>query len=149
MKKILSILMVVLFAFTLGGVAGCVPGLTNTKAMWDASSPKSKAVFFNEVYTQNYDEYLAVLGMAVGLTADEVKVVAKLDPVKLKGMIAASSLNEDAREVLRYKKAFLKKLELPIDIFSDIAVVGLAPTPEQERIIVELLNQLKYKAYMK
>ncbi len=149
MKKILSILTAVVLIFMLGGIAGCIPGLTNTKAMWDASSPKSKAVFFNEVYTDNYNEYLTVVGMAVGLTADEVKVVAKLDPAKLKAMVAASKLSEDAKEVLRYKKAFLKRLELPIDVFTDIAVVGLTPTPEQEKIVVELLNQLKYKAYMK
>ena len=135
MRKFLSILMVVFLAFMLGSTAGCIQGVNNTKAMWDASSSKSKAVFFNEVYTEQYDEYLTVVGFAVGLTGDEVKVVAKLDPEKLKAMIGASNLSDDAKEVLRYKRALLKRLETPIDVFSDLAVVGLTPTPEQEKIV--------------
>ncbi len=149
MKKILSILMVAILALMLGGIVGCPATLSNTAQMWDAADPVSKAVFFNEVYSEQWDQYLVVIAFAVNLTADEVEALAKSDPVKLKGLIDESKLSREAREMLRHKKAMLKKVEAPIDIFSDLANAGLTPTATQEEFIVNLLNQLKYKAYMK
>jgi len=148
MKKILSILMVAILALVLGCQVGCVPALNSTAQMWDAADPVSKAVFFNEVYTEQWDQYIKVVSYAVNLTPDEVKVMAKLDPVKLKGLVDSSELTDEAKKTLRHKKAILKKVETPIDIFTDIANAGLAPTVEQEEFIVNLLNELKYKAYM-
>lgn len=149
MRKLWStILMVTVFILMLGGTVGCVSGLNSTTDMWNAAGPVSKAVFFNEVYSEQWDQYLVVIGYAIGLTADEVEVMAKSDPVKLKGLLDASKLSKEAREMLRHKKAILKKVEKPIDIFSDLANSGLNPTESQEEFIVELLNQLKYKMYM-
>ena len=152
MKRIsLTLVLLATFLFmTLGGVVGCGPmHLNDTAKMWDAADPISKAVFFNEVYTEQWDEYTVVIAFAVELTPDEVEVMAKRDPEGLKKLTDKSKLSKDARQVLRYKKKILVALDKPIDIFSDLANVGLTPTPEQEKVIVELLNQLKYKAYTK
>ena len=148
MKKILSVLMIAILALMLGGTVGCVPTLNSTAQMWDTAGPVSKAVFFNEVYTEQWDQYITVIAFAVNLTPDEVGVMAKLYPERLKGLIDASKLSEEAKIMLRHKKAILKKVDAPIDIFTDLANAGLTPTAEQEEFIVNLLNQLKMKAYM-
>jgi hypothetical protein len=110
----------------------------------------SKAVFFNEIYSEQWDEYLVVIAVSIDRMPDEVEAMTQTEAgrVELQNLVKNSNLSEEARIALRAKKKIMKKVEKPIDDFSDLAKVGLKPSPEQEKFIVDLLNQLKYRAYM-
>lgn len=146
MRKLFSKLMVATLAMLLlGGVVGC--GMDYVK-MWQAANPKAKAVFFNEIYNEQWNAYIDVIAMATNLTPLQVQAMSITDPEGLKALIDASPLTEAAKATLRYKKELLQQVEVPIDAFTDLAKAGIAPSPQQEKLILDLLNKLKYRAYM-
>ena len=141
-KKLMALMLCVVFALT-----GCMAGMKAAE-MWKAASPKSKAVFFVETYNDQFDQYVSIVGMATGLTPSQVMLMMDTDPAGLQAKLDSSNLSDDARAVLKYKKDLLVQLSEPIDVFAALAQAGLEPTPEQERVIINLLNKHKYKAYM-
>ena len=144
MKRLLAILMIV--AFALGGLGGCA-GMKAAE-MWQKADPMTKAIFFVETYNSQFNQYISIVAMATGMTGTEVLMMMEENPAELQRRLDASKLSKEARQVLRYKKDLLSKLDKPIDVFVAIAQTGIAPNAEQEQIIMDLLNQLKYKAYM-
>jgi hypothetical protein len=144
MKKILSTILVIIVAFVLGGCAGA-----DIATLWQKANPKEKAIFLLETYNTQYDQYIDVIAYSTGMTADQIKYLAKADPVMLKEAIDSSTLTEEAKMTLRHKKSILIKLDAPLEEFGRAAMAGLPTSAEQERFILELLNKLKYRAYTK
>jgi hypothetical protein len=142
MKKILSVLMVLVLALILSACGG-----RDIAALWQKASPKEKAILLLETYNTQYDQYYDVLSYATGLTPETIKYMAKNDPVGLKEAIDSSSLTDEATITLRYKKSMLEKLDTPMEEFGRLARAGLPTSAEQERFILETLNKLKYRAY--
>ena len=144
MRKLIEWALVIIIAFVLGG---CV--MTQQAQLWQMASPKEKAVLLLEIYNSQYDQYFDVIAFATGITVDQIKYMAIEEPAKLKEAIDSSTLTEEAKMTLRYKKEVLKKVEIPLEEFGRLAQAGLPTTAEQERFIIEMLNKLKYRAYTK
>lgn len=144
MRKTLPIMLVIIVTLFF---SGCT--ITQQAQLWETANPKEKAAFLLEIYNGQYDEYIDVISYATGIPSDQVKYMAKNEPVKLKEAIDSSTLTEEAKMTLRYKKSVLMKVDAPVEEFGKLARAGLPTSAEQERIIIELLNKLKYRAYTK
>ena len=143
MRKTLSTLLMVIVAFVL---VGCGP---KQAQLWKNAAPQEKAIFLLEVYNTQWDNYIDIIAYSTGLTAEQVKYMAKNEPEKLKEAIDNSSLTDEARATLRYKKDILSKIDMPVEEFAKLAKAGLPTSAEQEQFIIEMLNKLKMRAYTK
>ena len=143
MRKTLSTMLMVIVAFVLVGCA------TDSATLWKNAAPQEKAIFLLEVYNTQYDNYIDIIAYSTGLTAEQVKYMAKNEPEKLKEAVDNSTLTDEARKTLRYKKDILAKIDEPVEEFGRIAKAGLPTSAEQEQFIIEMLNKLKMRAYTK
>ena len=81
MRKTLSTMLMVIIAFMLVGCA------TDQANLWKNAAPQEKAIFLLEVYNTQWDNYIDIIAYSTGLTAEQVKYMAKNEPEKLKEAI--------------------------------------------------------------
>ena len=93
---------------------GCAT-LSNT-ASWNTKSPKEKSLYFIKTYNQQYDDTMF--------------------------MAKSPNLTEAQKQVVRTKKKILTNAWPAIHLYDSIAANGGVPSPEQEQVILNFINQL-------